>query len=738
MSNQPLPGAAPYDAPLAERLHAALEAKGASYVPRTHHLIGKAPKYTNRLILQSSPYLLQHAHNPVNWYPWGDEAFEEARSSGRPVFLSIGYSTCHWCHVMEGESFEDEEIARFMNQHYVCIKVDREERPDIDAIYMTAVQALTGSGGWPMSVWLTPGREPFFGGTYFPPRDGARGARHGFLTVLGELVQTYAKDPERVKKASEALSRAVRQEMDAQATPAAGSPAISTKPIATTVAYFKQAFDHDDGGVRRAPKFPSNIPVRLLLRYHRRTGDAEALHIATLTLEKMAGGGMYDQIAGGFHRYSTDSRWLVPHFEKMLYDNALLAVVYAEAFQVTARADFARVVRETLDYVLREMTAPGGAFYSATDADSEDEEGKFFVWSEKEISERLGADAPRFMRYYGVSAGGNFAEIPGANILNVAHPDEAEWAALAPARATLYAARAKRVPPLRDDKQLAAWNGLMISGLAVGGRILGEPRYAAAAARAAEFVLGHMRQGDRLQRSFKEEGGAAGRAPAGASGFLDDYAFVAAGLFDLYEATFDVRWLREALATADATERRFGDAQRGGWYMTSDEHERLIAREKTTYDGAEPSGTSVALRNTLRAYAFTGDERWRGIAEKALGSLQGALESKPVAITEALLALDAFTNVSREVALVWPAGESGGVESLQAVLRRTFLPNAVLAGAAEGEGLAELAKLAPFAAEKVAQSRRATAYVCERGHCELPATDPEAFAKQLAKAPRPY
>ena len=341
--------------------------------------------------------------------------------------------------------------------------------------------------------------------------------------------------------------------------------------------------------------------------------------MATLTLEKMAGGGMYDQIGGGFHRYSTDAHWLVPHFEKMLYDNALLAVAYAEAFQVTARADFARVVRETLDYVLREMTAPGGAFYSATDADSEGEEGKFFVWSEKEIRERLGADATRFMRYYGVTAGGNFAELPGTNILNVAHPDESEWAALAAARAALYAARSKRVPPLRDDKQLAAWNGLMISGLAVGGRILGEPRYVAAAARAADFVLGHMREGDRLRRSFKE-GDAAGSASA--SGFLDDYAFLAAGLFDLYEATFDARWLREALATTDATERRFADAQRGGWYMTSDEHERLIAREKPAYDGAEPSGTSVALRNALRAYAFTGDERWRGIAEKAFGSLR--------------------------------------------------------------------------------------------------------------------
>jgi hypothetical protein len=397
------------------------------------------------------------------------------------------------------------------------------------------------------------------------------------------------------------------------------------------------------------------------------------------------------------------------------------------------------VVRETLDYVLREMTAPGGAFYSATDADSEGEEGKFFVWSEKEIGERLGGDAGRFMRYYGVTAGGNFAEIPGANILNASHPDEAEWAALAPARATLYAVRAKRVPPLRDDKQLAAWNGLMISGLAVGGRILGEARYVAAAARAADFVLTHMRDGDRLQRSYKEsEASVSASSASPAQGFLDDYAFLAAGLFDLYEATFDVRWLREALATTDTTERRFADAKRGGWYMTSDEHERLIAREKPAYDGAEPSGTSVALRNALRAYAFTGDERWRGVAEKAFGSLHAVLESKPVVITEALLALDAFTDVSREVALVWPAGEAAAVEPLQAVLRRTFLPNAVLAGAAEGDDLAALAKLAPFAADKIAQSRHATAYVCERGHCELPTTDPEAFARQLAKAPRGY
>jgi uncharacterized protein len=748
MSENRLPGATPYEAPLADRLRAALEAKGPSYVPRTHHLNGRAPIYTNRLILQSSPYLLQHAHNPVNWYPWGDEAFAEARRSGRPVFLSIGYSTCHWCHVMEGESFEDEEIARFMNEHYVCIKVDREERPDIDAIYMTAVQALTGSGGWPMSVWLTPAREPFFGGTYFPPRDGARGAKHGFLTVLGELVQTYQKDPERVKQASEALARAVREEMDAQSTPGAGASGITARPIAAAVDYFKQAFDDVHGGVRRAPKFPSNIPVRLLLRYHRRTADAAALNIAVVSLEKMAGGGMYDQIGGGFHRYSTDARWLVPHFEKMLYDNALLAVAYAEAHQVTGRADFARVVRETLDYVLREMTAPGGAFYSATDADSEGEEGKFFVWTEKEIRALIGADAARFMRYYGVTAGGNFAEIPGGNILNAAHPDEAEWATLAPARATLYAARARRVPPLRDDKQLAAWNGLMISGLALGARILGEPRYAVAAARAADFVLTGMRDGDRLRRSVTDgagvgggaaaaEGGVGGAAPA--PGFLDDYAFVVGGLFDLYEATFEARWLREALALADATERRFADDARGGWFMTSGDHETLIAREKPTYDGAEPSGTSVALRNALRAYAFTGDQRWRTVAEKGFVSLHAALESKPVALTEALLALDAFTDVGREVALVWPAGAAAsGVEPLQAVLRRTFLPNAAFAGAAEGAPLAALAALAPFVADKLAQAGHPTAYLCEHGRCELPTTDAGALERQLAKPPRPY
>jgi uncharacterized protein YyaL (SSP411 family) len=490
-----------------------------------------------------------------------------------------------------------------------------------------------------------------------------------------------------------------------------------------------RVFDDVYGGLRRAPKFPSNIPLRLLLRYHRRTGDAGALHMAELTLEKMAAGGIYDQIGGGFHRYSTDARWLVPHFEKMLYDNALLLSAYAEGYQVTARADLARVARETADYVLREMTAPEGGFYSATDADSEGEEGKFFVWSVRELREILGAgpETARFMRYYGVTSGGNFE---GANILNVEHPDESEHAALTAQRAKLYAARAHRPHPLRDEKILAAWNGLMISGLAVAGRVLAEPRYVTAAARAAAFVLDRMRPAGRLARAFKD-----GRAAP--AGFLDDYAFMAAGLLDLYEASSERRWLEEALALAGETERLFADPAAGGWFMSAGDAEKLLAREKPAYDGAEPSGTSVALMNALRLATFTDDQRWRHAAERGFASIAGGLGDHPLALTEALLALDYATDQPREIAVVWPAGAAASAaEPLAAVLRGTFVPNKALAGAAEDQ-VESLGKLATFVAEKRALDGKATAYVCERGRCELPTSDPAAFAQQLAKA-RPY
>jgi len=729
------PGAEPFPAALAGRLAAALEGRGPSYVPRTHHLsanegAGPRPRFTNRLILETSPYLLQHAHNPVSWFSWGEEAFAEARRLARPVFLSIGYSTCHWCHVMEEESFEDLEIATFLNTHYVAVKVDREERPDVDAVYMSAVQRLTGSGGWPMSVWLDADRRPFFGGTYFPPRDGARGTRHGFLTILGELVRTFQREPERVAQATAALVAIVREDMEGKGGEGAergegGARAVPDRgTIDATVDFFKRSFDQANGGVRRAPKFPSNVPIRLLLRHHVRTGDPESLQMALVTLEKMAGGGMYDQLGGGFHRYSTDAAWLVPHFEKMLYDNALLVVAYAEAHQLTGREDLARVARETCDYVLREMTDAGGGFYSATDADSEGEEGRFFVWTEAEIRSVLGQGpvTEAFLRHYDVRPRGNWE---GQTILNVPQPDEELWRELADARAKLYAVRARRPPPLRDDKILTAWNGLMISGLAVAGRVLDEPRYVQAAARAAAFALEHLRGPDgALQRSYKD-----GRARH--RGYLDDYAFLAAGLLDLYEATFESRWIEAALALASETERAFADAA-GGWFMTSADHEALIARERPAYDGAEPSGTSVALMNAARLAAYTDDERWRTVAERAVAAHAGTLVERPVAMTEALLALDFLRGEPREVVIVWRDGAEGqpGAEALRAALRRTFVPARVLACGAES-AVAGLGRIVPFAREKGALGGDPTAYVCRQGRCELPVKDAAAFTAQL-------
>jgi len=729
-----LPGAEPLPAPLAARLSAALASFGPGYVPRTHHRdrAGR-PRFTNRLALEASPYLLQHAHNPVNWFPWGDEAFAEARRLARPVFLSIGYSTCHWCHVMETESFEDEEIATFLNLHYVAVKVDREERPDVDAVYMTAVQKLTGSGGWPMSMWLNAERQPFFGGTYFPPRDGARGARHGFLTILGELAATFHREPERVAQAAQAVVQVVREEMqgNAAASAAGGAAAPGREVIAATVDSYRRAFDEVNGGLRRAPKFPSNVPVRLLLRHARRTGDNDALRMATVTLSKMAAGGMYDQLGGGFHRYSTDAVWLVPHFEKMLYDNALLVTAYAEAFQVAGRPELGRVARETCDYVLREMTDAAGGFYSATDADSADEqghleEGLFFVWTEEELRRVLKAgrvdDATieLFLRHYDVRPGGNW---DGHTILNVPAPDEATWSLLAQARALLYQARARRPAPLRDEKILAAWNGLMISGLAVAGRLLDEPRYVAAAARAASFVLGTLRDGaGALQRSCKD-----GRARQ--LGFLDDHAFVTAGLLDLFEATADVRWLEEALRLARQTELLFADPA-GGWFMTGAAHEALIARERPAYDGAEPSGTSVAMRNAARLAVYTDDGTWRDVAARAFRAHAGVLTERPMVMTEALLALDFFLDEPREIVVVWPDGAAGDAAPLLAVLRRTFIPAAVMAVGSESQ-VAAIAATAPFAREKVPLDGRPTAYVCRQGRCQLPVTDAEAFAAQL-------
>ena len=730
-----LPGAEPFPEALRQKLSAAPPpADGGA-------------RFTNRLLLEESPYLRQHAHNPVNWFPWGEEAFDEARRLGRPIFLSVGYSTCHWCHVMERESFEDQEIAAFLNRHYVTIKVDREERPDVDAVYMSAVQQLTGSGGWPMSVWLTPEREPFFGGTYFPPRDGARGTRHGFLTLLRELDETYRKEPERVGRAARSLVEAVRRDMEGTPEGGAGRrgegdgelDAIpGRQSIERAVDYFKRAFDATHGGLRRAPKFPSNVPIRLLLRHYHRTHDVDALNVALVTLERMAGGGLYDQLAGGFHRYSTDAEWLVPHFEKMLYDNALLVVAYVEAYQLTGQPFLARVARETCDYVLREMTAAGGGFFSATDADSEGEEGKFFVWTEAEIREVLIAggldphgDLETFLQHYDVTPEGNWE---GTTILRVPKPNEEVWQRLGRARDLLYARRLSRVPPSRDEKILGAWNGLMISALAVAGRVLGEARYTEGARRAADFVLEHMRdpQGD-LVRSFKSRAAAARTSTSTSSGlgFLDDFAFVTAGLIELYQSTFEPRYLREALRLANATEQHFADPG-GGWFMTGAAHEALIARERPAYDGAEPSGASVALMNVLRLGTYTDDSRWRGIAERGFRSLAHVLGDRSVLLTEALLALDYYWDEPREIALVWPETRTRSAAApFLAALARTYLRSFVLAGGSPSE-LAALGDTVPFVGGKLTRANHVTAYVCRQGTCALPTDDPDAFQAQLA------
>ena len=728
-----LPCALPFDEELRDRLGVAREAKGPDYRPRTRHLHpdGTA-RYTNRLLLQTSPYLLQHAHNPVSWHAWGDEAFDTARRLGRPVLLSVGYSTCHWCHVMEEESFEDEEIARYMNERYVAIKVDREERPDVDAIYMRAVQLLSGRGGWPMTVWLTPEREPFFAGTYFPPRDGDRGARTGFLTLLQKLRELYDQDPDRVATAAEALTRQVRQSLS---PPPGGTAPPPVAVLDSALRHYKERYDGENGGLSGAPKFPSSLPIRFLLREHRRTGDAAAFDMATHTLQRMAAGGIHDQIGGGFHRYSTDAQWLVPHFEKMLYDNALLTIAYMEGYQASGREDFARVVRVTLEYVEREMSAPHGGFYSASDADSigpdgDREEGYFFTWTPDEIEEALGDErAGPVVAYFGVTGQGNFE---GRSILNTPRPlgvvaadlklDVPTMnAELERSRGRLLEVRSERSAPLRDEKSLAAWNGLMISALSRAAFVLDDEHFAERATRAADFVLTRMRVDGRLRRSFKD-------GQARLRGYLEDYAFVIAGLLDLFETTGEPRWLREAMALDEVLEGSFEDPEGGGFFLVGEGHEPLLAREKPASDGAEPSGNSVHALNLLRLYALTTDDGYRRRAERTLTAFAPSLSSSPAALPEMLLAVEFHHDMPKEIVIVTPSLKEA--EPLLARLRRTFLPNRVLA-VVEASDVEERADIVPLVRGKLALGGQATAYVCEQQVCKRPTSDPEVFAQQI-------
>ncbi len=730
------PSAEPFPPKLQKKLAAALTARGPDYVPRTHHLHEDgSPEFTNRLILESSPYLVQHAHNPVNWYPWGDEAFETAKRLGRPVLLSIGYSTCHWCHVMERESFEDEEIAAYMNANYIAIKVDREERPDLDAIYMAAVNELAGQGGWPMTTWLTPDRKPFYGGTYFPPRDGGRRNRRGFLPLLAELKQLYDESPEQVADDAERVSRVIQGKL----TPPAGRDFPRPTVFPSVLSHYREKFDRVNGGTGRAPKFPSNMPIRLLLRYYLRSGKEVWREMATLTLDKMARGGIHDQVGGGFHRYTVDAKWLIPHFEKMLYDNAQLTVAFLEGYQVTGREDFAKVARDILAYVGREMTSPEGGFYSATDADSptptgEREEGWFFTWPLAQIRDVLGPDDARpILAYYGVTANGNFKQ---RNILNGPRP-LAEVAAdleLSPAelgeriesaRKKLYEVRLKRPAPLRDEKILTAWNGLMISAMAQGGFILREPDFIDRAERAARFVLTRSRKEGRLLRSFKD-------SQARHKAYLQDYAFLIAGLLDLYEATSGLDWLREAIELQAVLDRHYLDERTGGYFLTSDDHEQLLARQRPSRDRAVPSGNSVAAMNLLRLHELTTEDRYGAAAERLFTTFSRNIGVSP----QMLVALDFHMGAAKEVIIVTPKTREQA-EPFLAELRRTYLPNRVLVVASEGRDLEAQAELIPLVEGKVARRGKPTAYVCEQGLCKLPTTRVDVFARLLAQSVTP-
>ncbi|HYC01049.1 MAG TPA: thioredoxin domain-containing protein [Candidatus Limnocylindrales bacterium] len=733
LENPALPGLQAH-ATLVERLELEREAKGPAYRPRTRHLTADGrPRFTNRLILETSPYLLQHAHNPVSWFPWSDAAFERAAREDKPVLLSIGYSTCHWCHVMERESFEDEEIARLINERFIAVKVDREERPDVDGLYMTAVQMLRGSGGWPMTLVLTPQREPFFAATYIPARDGDRGAPQGFLTVLRQLADSYASERDAVVAHAGQLSSRIAQAMEPP--PPAGVPGAEAMDAA--VAQLTAGFDAEHGGFGRAPKFPQPSILELLLRHHRRTGSASSLSMVTRTLDAMAAGGIRDHVGGGFHRYATDRAWQVPHFEKMLYDNAQLAVVYLDAFQATGRAAYADIVREILYYVAREMTSPQGAFYSATDADSlspqgHEEEGRFFTWTPAELVETLGEDdAALIASHYGVRQAGN---LEGRSVLSIQkppaqpaspdgiHPDETETR-LARARARLYLQRAKRPAPLLDDKVLASWNGLMISAMARASFVLAEPEHLERASAAADFVLTEMRDGDgRL--AHVHAGGRAGQ-PA----VLDDYAFLIQALLDLFEASGRARWLQEAVGLQRVLDQHYGD-EAGGYFLVAADHEALLARAKPTFDGAEPSGNAVAALNLLRLAELTLDDAYRENAARVLGAFGQPLRRSPAGLSKMLSALDFSLGPVREVVVVQAHGDAGA-QDLLGVLRQTYLPNRVYVLVQLGQADQRLEALVPLVREKLAIDGRATAYVCERGRCQRPAQDAGLLASQL-------
>ncbi len=684
----------------------------------------------NRLASESSPYLLQHASNPVDWFPWGEEAFAVARERDCPVFLSIGYSACHWCHVMEHESFDNEAIASLMNESFVNIKVDREERPDLDQIYMSSVMALTGRGGWPMSVFLTPDQKPFFCGTYWPP--DPRMGMPGFRQIVSKIAVAWRDRRSDILDNSEQLTTAVRQ----MSVPAGNAGEPDDTLLRSAMSDLLQAADSRFGGFGSAPKFPHPMDLRLLLRLWVRFGSRDALHVAQLACDRMAAGGIYDHLGGGFHRYSTDAKWLVPHFEKMLYDNALLTSTYAELLQITGSPEHERVLTETLDYVLREMTLDSGAFCSTQDADSEGEEGKFFVWSLAEVTELLGDDDARlFCAAYDVTRSGNWE---GKNILNRPRPLKdvaAEFettrddvvARLAPLKQRLFDSRRQRVAPGTDDKVITAWNGMMISGMALAAGVLAEPSYSAAAGRAADYVLTRMRMPDgRLFHTARHDKPS---IPA----FVDDYACLIDGLIELYQATFDERRIDQAAELADIMLADFFDQSNGGFFYTAEQQQTPMTRVKDSQDGATPSGNSMAATCLLKLSVLTGRAAYRDAADSTLRLLDGQLRKSPMSGGQSLIAADHVLGPLPEIVIQYPTDDAGNSATLQ-MLRRRCTPGLLVAvrTAAHRAGSAHRsALLDPLFEGRNADPAGETIWVCQQGSCQQPVSSADEVRDRL-------
>jgi len=662
----------------------------------------------NRLAQETSPYLLEHAQNPVDWYPWGPEALARARRENKPILLSIGYSACHWCHVMARESFEDDETAALINRDFIAIKVDREERPDLDQVYMRATQAMTGSGGWPMTVFLLPDGTPFFAGTYFPSSE--RFGMPSFGRVLAAVADAFAnRQPEIEQTAGQ-----VREFLQRPALPLAAGTLDSTL---LDEAYTRLARDYDPGhgGFGGAPKFPQPMLLEFLLRTNVRTGRPAALEMATDTLRAMAAGGMYDQLGGGFHRYSVDERWLVPHFEKMLYDNALLARAYLDAWQLTQEPAFARVVEETLAFVQREMTSPDGGFYSSLDADTEGEEGRFYLWTPEELEAVLGSEpGAALARAFDVTRAGNFE---GRNILHPVAPGAIDL--MAAARDQLLAARARRVRPHRDEKVIAGWNGLMLRAFADAGRVLRRPDLVAVAEANARFVLSRMRQGNRMRRSYKD-----GRAPL--AGYLEDQAAVADGMLSLYEATFDPTWLDDAHGLLTELLIAFWDEAETAFFDTAADQERLVVRPQDVTDNAVPSGTSLAVDVLLRAGALFGEPSWIGRARVTLERLGPTSAKAPQAFGRLLAAVDFYLGRPVEVAVIGNPADPQVSGFLQVISAR-YRPNRLVAVAPAGHQRRPM----PLLSDRSAIGGKVTAYLCEGFVCQAPTTDPSELARQL-------